>query len=287
MDENATPKQKRFGKDLTEGSVPRYLLSLAVPMLLTNLLSTGYNLVDAIWIGRFVGKEAIGAVTVSFPVTFTFIGVAAGATMATTVLVLQFYGARNQAMLRKTLGTSFFLTLILGVIYAAGGIIAAEQILAALGTPETVVPLVGPYLKITLLSIPVMFMHFLVSSVLRGMGDTKTPLYFMTVGVTLNAILDPLMIIGIGPFPKMGLNGAAWASLICPIIALAFCVIYLWRKGGALTRRGNVLLHRRRNSETHCQDRLPVYNTANINILVRPSAGEPAALWDENNRYMP
>ncbi|MDR2592619.1 MAG: MATE family efflux transporter [Chitinispirillales bacterium] len=243
MDENAntnvnadaTPKPKRFGKDLTEGSVPRHLISLAVPMLLANLLGTSYSLVDAIWIGRYVGKEAIGAVAVSFPVMFIFIGVAAGATIATTVLVSQFYGARNQAMLSKTIGTSFCLTIILGVVSAVGGILAAEKILAVLGTPDTVVPLAESYLKIMLLSLPVMFMHFLISSVLRGVGDTKTPLYFMLVGVTLNAILDPLMIIGIGPFPKMGLDGAAWASLICPIIGLVLLVGYLRRKGGALT----------------------------------------------------
>jgi len=229
------PKPKRYGKDLTEGSVPRHLLQLAVPMLLANLLGTSYSIVDAIWIGRFLGKEAIGAVAVSFPVTFIFIGVAAGATIATTVLVSQFYGARNQAMLSKTIGTSFCLTLILGVISAAGGILAAEKILAFLGTPESVVPFAESYLKITLLSLPVMFMHFLISSVLRGMGDTKTPVYFMFVGVTLNAVLDPLMILGIGPFPKMGLDGAAWASLICPIVGLILLVAYLWRKGGALT----------------------------------------------------
>ena len=232
---DADPKPKRFGRDLTSGSVPRHLIHLAVPMLLANLLGTSYNLVDAIWIGRYVGKEAIGAVAVSFPVMFIFIGVAVGATVATTVLVSQFYGARNQAMLSKTIGTSFCITLILGVISAAGGIIAAERILAVLGTPDTVVPLAESYLKITLLSLPVMFMHFLISSVLRGMGDTKTPVYFMFIGVTLNAILDPLMIIGIGPFPKMGLDGAAWASLICPIIGLVLLVGYLRRKGGALT----------------------------------------------------
>jgi putative MATE family efflux protein len=235
MDENTSSNQKRYGKDLTEGNIPRLLLQLAVPMLLANLLGTSYSIVDAIWIGRFLGKEAIGAVAVSFPVMFIFIGVAAGATMATTVLVSQFYGARNQAMLSKTVGTSFCLTLILGVISAAGGILAAERILEILGTPETVVPLAESYLKITLLSLPIMFMHFLISSVLRGMGDTKTPVYFMFIGVTLNAILDPLMIIGIGPFPKMGLDGAAWASLICPIIGLILLVGYLWRKGGALT----------------------------------------------------
>ena len=223
-----------FGKNLTEGSVPRQLLSMAVPMLLANLLGTGYNIVDAIWIGRFVGKEGIGAVAVSFPVMFIFIGVAAGATMATTVLVSQFYGARNLAMVAKSVGTSFTISIALSVVSATGGMFAAADILRLLNTPPEVFPLAVSYLRITFLSFPVLYMTFLVTSILRGVGDTKTPLYFMTAGVALNALLDPLMIIGIGPFPRLGLDGAAWATLISSAVGMTLGVMYLRRKGSVL-----------------------------------------------------
>jgi len=225
---------RQFGRDLTVGSIPRHLLSLAVPMLLANLIGTGYNIIDAIWIGRIVGKEAIGAVAVSFPVVFIFIGIADGATIATTVLVSQFYGARNFRMAAKAVGTSFALSAGLSVLLVVGGILSASEILRILGTPETVFPLAESYLRITFLGLPVLYMAFLVTSVLRGVGDTKTPLYFMAAGVAVNAVLDPLMIIGIGPFPKMGLDGAAWASLISSAIGLTLGIIYLRRKGSVL-----------------------------------------------------
>ncbi|MDR2577457.1 MAG: MATE family efflux transporter [Chitinispirillales bacterium] len=225
---------KSLGKNLTEGSIPRHLLSLAVPMLLSNLIATGYSIVDAIWVGRFVGRDALGAVAASAPVVFIFVGVAAGATMATTVLVSQFYGARNFEMAGKVINVSFALSIILSIISTVGGILAAGGILRALGTPPEVFPYAVPYLKITFLSFPVQYMIFLVTSILRGVGDTKTPLYFMMVGFVINAILDPLMIIGIGPFPTMGLNGAAWATVISSSVALALGVAYLRRKGGAL-----------------------------------------------------
>ena len=143
---------------MTEGSIPRHLLSLAIPMLLANLLSTGYNIIDAIWIGRFVGRDAMGAVAVSFPVIFIFVGVAAGATLATSVLVSQFYGARNFKMVTKTINTSFALSITLSVITAAAGIISVESILRLLGTPETIFPLAASYLRITFLSFPSLYM---------------------------------------------------------------------------------------------------------------------------------
>jgi putative MATE family efflux protein len=209
-------------------------------MLLANLLSTGYNIVDAIWIGRFVGKEAIGAVAVSFPVMFIFVGVAVGATMATTVLVAQFYGARNMSMVARTISTSFVISIVLSVVFAVIGIFTVDDILRLLGTPETVFPLAASYMRITFYSFPVLYMIFLVTSILRGVGDTRTPLYFMIVGVSLNALLDPFMIIGIGPFPAMGLDGAAWATLISSSVALAVGVVYFWRKDSVLIKGVNL-----------------------------------------------
>ncbi|MDR0305816.1 MAG: MATE family efflux transporter [Chitinispirillales bacterium] len=224
----------KFGKDLTEGSIPRHLLSLAVPMLLANLLSAGYGLVNAFWVGRFIGREAMGAIAVSFPVIFIYVGVAAGATVATTILVSQFYGARNYLMVTKTVSTSSVLAIILAVLSSVCGILFVDRILTVLGTPETIFPLASSYLRITFLGIPLMFLSLLVTSILRGAGDTRTPLYFMAAGLFLNTVLDPIMIMGIGPFPAMGLNGAAWATIISSFVSLSLGVIYLRRKGGVI-----------------------------------------------------
>lgn len=217
----------KLGHDLTQGSIPRHLLNVALPMLLGNLINTGYSIVNAIWIGKIIGKEAMGAVAVSFPVIFIFVAVAAGATMATTILVSQYYGAKNFEKVQQTVGTSFTLALILGIVLSTAGIIFTDAILKIMGTPQDVATLAGPYLKISFASFTIMYFSFLITSILRGVGDTKTPLLFMVIGVIVNAILDPILIIGITPFPKMGLNGAAVASLISSFVAVVLGFWYL------------------------------------------------------------
>ncbi|MDG5815698.1 MATE family efflux transporter [Chitinispirillales bacterium ANBcel5] len=221
----------KFGNDLTQGSIPRHLLTLALPMLIANLLNTGYQIVDAIWIGRIVGKEAIGAVAVSFPVVFIFIGVAVGATVATTILVSQYYGARNYKKVEEIISTSFILSVVFGVIISISGIMFNEHILKLMGTPEALHQLASSYLRLTFAGLTVLYLSYLVTSILRGLGDTKTPLLFTAIGVTVNAILDPLFIIGIGPFPKMGLDGAALASILSSFVALLLAFGYLKKKG--------------------------------------------------------
>ncbi len=224
-----------IGRDLSEGSIPRHLLAVAMPMLLGNLLNTSYSIIDAIWIGRIVGTEAIGAVAVSFPITFLFVGVASGATMATTILISQYYGAKNYEEVSKTVGTSFGLSIILGVILSIAGILSADSILKLMGTPGAILPLASSYLKISYMGFTIIYLSFLVTSILRGMGDTKTPLLFMAAGVVINAILDPFMIIGIWPFPPLGLRGAAFASIISSGVSLVTGIVYLNRKKGIVT----------------------------------------------------
>ncbi|KMQ52733.1 multidrug transporter MatE [Chitinispirillum alkaliphilum] len=230
-------KHKISGNDLTSGSIPRHLFELALPMLIGNLLNTSYSIIDAMWVGRIVGKEAIGAIAVSFPVIFIFISAATGATIATTILVSQYYGAKKFKLLERTVNTSFALAMSLGMVLSISGVLFADWILHLLGTPETIFPLASSYLKISFMGFTVLYMSHLVTSILRGIGDTRTPLLFIACGVAVNAVLDPLLIIGIGPFPEMGLNGAALASLISSFIALSLGLVYLRKKGSVLAFR--------------------------------------------------
>jgi putative MATE family efflux protein len=222
--------QKDLGKDLSTGSIPRHLLHLAVPMLLGNVLNIGYSVVNTIWVGNILGANAVAASAVTWPVFFILIAVAAGATIASTILVSQNFGAKNFEMVRSVVDTSLLLALILGLVLTAIGIIAGDGILRLMDTPAAVFPLASPYLKIGMLSFVVQYLLFLLAAILRGIGDTKTPLIFMVAGVVINAILDPLLIMGIPPFPKLGLNGAAWASVISSFCALAMGIVYLNKK---------------------------------------------------------
>jgi putative MATE family efflux protein len=227
----------RFGRDMTVGSIPRHLLSIAMPMLIGNLMNTGYQIVNTLWLGRIIGDKAIAATAVSFPVIFVFVALAAGATMVTTIMVSQYYGAKNNAMVEKTVGTSFFIAIVLSILLSTGGILSSEFILRLLNTPDNIMDMASGYLKIVFIGFGFQYFSFLITSILRGLGDTKTPLLFMAAGVAVNAILDPLLIIGIGPFPKMGLNGAAWASVISVCIAVFMGFIYLRTKGSIVAPR--------------------------------------------------
>jgi putative MATE family efflux protein len=226
-----------IGRDLTSGSIPRHLLAVALPMLLGNFINTCYSIVDAIWIGRIAGTAAIGAIAVSFPVIFLFISVASGATMATTILISQYYGARNYKQVSKTVDTSFGVTIILAVIFSVLGILSVDHILVFMSTPWEILPLASSYMKISYMGFTAILLTFLVTSILRGVGDTRTPLFFMSLGVVVNAILDPLLIIGVGPLPTLGLDGAAIASIIAQAIALITGLIYLNSRKGIITVR--------------------------------------------------
>lgn len=221
---------QKFGKDLTTGSIPKHLLDFSIPMLLANLLQTGYSIINTIWVGNKVGDNAVGAVQVSFPIIFMLISLAAGATLATTILVSQYYGAKNFEMVEKVVNNSFSIAILMGVALTIIGILVSDPILRLMDTPQEIFGMASSYLKISLAGFVLIFLTFLITSILRGIGDTKTPLIFMAVGVGINAVLDPLMIIGIGPFPKLGLDGAAYASLIAQALAFVMAMIYLNRK---------------------------------------------------------
>ncbi len=231
----------KFGKDLTTGSISKHLITFSLPMLLGNVLQTGYGIVNTIWVGNKVGSDAVAATAVSFPIVFILIALAAGATLATTILVSQYYGARDYEMVEKVINNSFTVSIIGGLLLTVAGILSSDWLLRLMGTPEAVFEMATSYLKITLAGFVLLFMTFLISSILRGIGDTVTPLIFMGIGLVINAILDPLMIIGIGPFPKLGLDGAAYASLIAQAIGLILSLVYLNKKNHIVAIKFNKL----------------------------------------------
>ncbi|MCZ8519430.1 MULTISPECIES: MATE family efflux transporter [Paenibacillus] len=219
-----------FGKDLTTGSMPKLLLQFALPILIGNLLSTGYSVINAIWVGNLLGQDAVAAVAVSFPIFLAMVALCSGATLATSILVSKAYGAKDYARIQQIVNNSWSLALGIIVIVIAAGLPLSETLLGWLGTPENIMPLAAGYLKLTFISFAGMYLSFLVSSILRGIGDTVIPLVCILLSTVMNAVLDPLLILGMGPLPDMGLNGAAFASLLSSGTALLMGLLYLKRK---------------------------------------------------------
>jgi putative MATE family efflux protein len=222
--------KREYGRDLTVGNVPRHLLRFAIPMLLGNLIQIGQSIVNTIWVGHLVGENAVGAAGVTFPIIFVTIGLAMGLTMATTILVSQHYGAKNHGMVEKVVNNSFSLALIVGAILTIVGILAGDAVLGLMKAPPENFAMASSYLKISMCGTIFIFLIFAINSVLRGIGDTVTPMFFMAVGIGLNILLDPFFIGGFGPFPLHGLNGAAYATLISQAVALGTSLVYLNRK---------------------------------------------------------
>ncbi|WNG23816.1 MATE family efflux transporter [Cystobacter fuscus] len=220
----------KFGTDLTTGSIPRHIVTFSLPMLVGSLLQTAYSFINAIWVGQFLGTGALATVTVSFPVVFTLFGIGMGMTLATNILVSQSYGAKRFDELRQVVDSSTVLILGLGILLTLLGELFTPHILRAMDTPEDIFQPSVDYLRIFLLSLPFSFGMFALRSMLQGMGDSKTPLYFQFISVVLTTVLDPLLIFGSLGLPRLGLNGTAWATLVSQVLVLAVLVAWLHRQ---------------------------------------------------------
>ncbi|MGE5370368.1 MAG: MATE family efflux transporter [Solirubrobacterales bacterium] len=219
-----------IGNDLTTGSVPKQLVRFAIPTFIGYFLYTGYSIINTIWVGNLLGETAVGATAVSFVITYIIVAVAFGATMASTILVAQNFGAKNIAMVEKVVGASYSLGFIINTVLTLLVFVFSDSILTAMNTPQIVFESASTYLKISILGCWVLYYFILNIAILRGIGDTVTPMALMSLSVVINAVLDPVMIMGLGPMPKLGLNGAAYASLIAQTVALITGVIYVRSK---------------------------------------------------------
>lgn len=229
-EQSDTPSVKH-GRDLTTGSIPRHLIAFSIPMLAGSAIQTAYSIVNAIWVGQGLGTTALAAVTVSFPVFFILMAVAGGLTMAANILGSQAYGAKDWPYLKRVVNNSIILTVSMSTLCVAVGHFFAEPLLRVMNTPPEVLPMAADYLRIFIWSMPFMFCIFLAAALLRGTGDSKTPLYFQAAFLGLTAVLDPLLMFGWLGFPKLGLNGTAVATIIANAGAVVSIAAYLqWKQ---------------------------------------------------------
>lgn len=217
--------------DFTQGSIPKHLLIFSWPLFAGNILQALYNIVDSVWVGHYVGPHGLGAVSVSFPIMFALIALVMGVTMATTTLVSQYQGARRPDMVQRVSANSMLLLIYLGIIIGVIGVIVGRPLLELINTPVEILDMAAGYLKIFFLGMPLMFIYNVAGAILRGLGDSRTPLRYLVYATIINIVLDPLFIIGVGPIPAMGVAGAAWATVIAQGVSAILLVRYLVRAG--------------------------------------------------------
>lgn len=225
------------GADFTEGNIPLHLLRFAWPMFLGNILQALYNTVDSFWVGRMLGPEALGAVSVGFPIIFALIAVVMGIGMATTVMVSQYAGARREGDVKRVVHNSLSLLVLASLVVTAIGIAFHRPLLRLINTPPEIMELAASYLVWYLGGLVFMFMYNALGAILRGLGDSRTPLLFLVYATVLNIILDPLLIFGWGPFPRMGVAGAALATDVAQAISAILGLYHLYRVNRLISLR--------------------------------------------------
>lgn len=193
--------------------ITRTALRLSWPMMLSNGFQTVYNLTDALWLGR-LGPEAIAAPSISWPIIFLFISMSAGLGMAGTTLVAQYTGAGDRSQTNRVAGQLVLILLVTSTIVAGAGYVFVDSVLQLMNIPENVFAVTANYLRISFLGLPFMFLHFGFQSLLRGYGDTRTPMILSVVSAISDMALDPFFIFGWLGLPAMGAEGAAITTVL-------------------------------------------------------------------------
>jgi putative MATE family efflux protein len=213
--------------DLTVGSIPQKMLTYSWPIFLTNLLQTSYQFIDSLWIGNLIGASALGAVSVSFTVLFTILSFIIGINGASLTVVSQLKGKNDEKGLKQSLNAFVVILGLLTLCVSFIGFFSSPAILRLLGTPDDILPMAAAYLQVNFLGIIFLFGYNFIGTVLRAVGDSRTPIRFVMMAVVLNAVLDPLFIAVF----KLGIAGAAYATILSQGIAFVYGVWYSVRTG--------------------------------------------------------
>ncbi|MCY6370126.1 MATE family efflux transporter [Clostridium ganghwense] len=210
-------------RDLTKGNEAKLIFYFTLPMLIGNVFQQLYNTIDSIIVGRVVGESGLAAVGTSFPIIFLLVSLIIGVTMGSTILIAQYYGAKDMKKVKRTIDTAYIFMFAASLIMSVLGIIFSESILHLMNTPPEILSQAKSYLNIMFIGLIAMFGYNSISAILRGLGDSKTPLYFLILSSGINIGLDLLFIKVFG----WGVSGAAWATVIAQLCSFIFGVYYL------------------------------------------------------------
>lgn len=210
-------------KDLTNGNEAKLIILFALPMLLGNIFQQMYSMVDSIVVGQFVGSGALAAVGASFPIVFLLISLVMGITMGMSIIISQYYGAKNMDKVKAAVDTSFIFVFIASVVLTFVGIFLSRPLLMLLRTPSDILDQADLYLKIFFSGIIGVMGYNMVSAILRALGDSKTPLYAIIAATIINIVLDLLFVIVF----HWDVAGVAWATVISQGVSFVGLFIYL------------------------------------------------------------
>lgn len=214
-----------MAKDLTTGNETKQVLLFALPLLAGNIFQQLYTVVNSIIVGRFLGKQALAAVGASFPIIYMLISLVVGVTMGSTIVIAQAYGARNYERVTNAISTMYIFLFFSSILVASTGIYFAPDIFRLMQIPDDIIPQATTYMRVYFLGLAAFFGYNGVSAFLRGLGDSKTPLYFLLISNVANILFDLLFIV----VCKWGIAGAAMATIVSQTGAFVTAVLWLNR----------------------------------------------------------
>jgi putative MATE family efflux protein len=213
---------------LLEGPIFRSLLTLAVPIVLANVLQSAYQIIDAFWVGR-LGGAAVAAVSLSFPVMFLMFAVGAGLSISGSTLIAQYIGARNDEMVGHVAGQTLLMVVLAAFVLGVAGFVAAPLYLRLIGAAPDVYAGALGFLRVSFLGLAFNFTFFVFQGTMRSIGRPALPVYIVLATVLLNFALNPLFIFGWGPIPGHGVMGAALTTLATQGVAATAAIVVLRR----------------------------------------------------------
>ena len=212
--------------DMTKGNPLKIFIFFSIPLLIGNVFQQLYSMVDTIIVGRFVGVEALAAVGSTGSMFFLVNGMILGLTSGFGVLVAQKFGAKDEVAIKKAVASNIILTLVLTVFITIIALLVKNPLLRMMNTPDNIFDDASTYITVIFAGIITQALYNMAAGILRALGDSKTPLYFLMVSSIVNVILDLVFIINF----KMGVSGAAYATNIAQGFSAVLCLIYSYKK---------------------------------------------------------
>ncbi len=218
--------KKNYTKDMTAGNPGSLILKFSIPMLIGNLFQQLYNIVDAIVVGRYNGKDALAAVGTSGPLNYLIFSLALGLSVGISIMISQYYGAKDEENVRKGFATSAYIIIGASVIMGVLGFLLCRPLLQLLNTPDNIIEQSVIFMQISSIGVIGVGTYNGIASVLRALGDSISPLIFLILASILNIILDFVFVPGFG----WGVAGVAVATAISQLLAAAGCTVYALAK---------------------------------------------------------
>ncbi|MDO9577403.1 MAG: MATE family efflux transporter [Candidatus Cloacimonadales bacterium] len=223
---------QKTGMDLTQGPIMKNLVKLSLPIMLSNFLQMFYNLTDAFWLGKLGdnARSAVSAAGIAFPLIFFLSSFGFGFVIAGTALIAQYKGAGRPEEMKRVVGQFVFILVIFCTFFISGSFIFLDKILALLQVPPEIYVVTRQYISVILVGVIFMFIFLSYQSFSQGLGDTVSPMKIQIISVLINLVLDPILIFGLGFFPRLEAVGAAYGTLFARIVATIIAISYLKKK---------------------------------------------------------